>query len=123
MPTDGRIFLISALQILEKENMPVCERAVEFLADKYGTPPIPFASYDPGKAMIGLLPAPVVRLRGIVPFAKLGKLTLVATLNPEDAKLKAEVEKSVGGDCRYYLADASAIEALLAKTFGETEAR
>lgn len=115
-PTDGRIFLISALQILEKENLPLFERATEFLADQYGTPPIPLAAFEPNKGYFGAYPSELVRLRGFVPFAKLGDLTLIATLNPADARLREEIEKV--GPCRFYLGDPSAAEAALAKIYG-----
>lgn len=115
-PTDGRIFLISALQILEKENLPAFERATEFLADQYGTPPIPLAAFEPNKGYFGAYPSELVRMRGFVPFAKLGDLMLIATLNPADERLKAEIEKV--GPCRFYLGDPSAAEAALAKIYG-----
>lgn len=115
-PTDGRIFLVSALQILEKENGPVAERVVEFLADKYGTPPIPLAAFDVNKALIRSFPAELVRQRGLVPFAKLGRFTLVATLNPADEGLRASAEAVT--PCRFYLAEAAAVEAAIEKVYG-----
>lgn len=117
-PTDGRVFLISALQILEKENLPLCERAVEFLADRYGAPPVPLGAFEPNKNLFAAYPERLVKLRGVVPFAKLGDLTLLAVLNPADAKLKAELEKI--SKCRLYLAEPSAVEAALAKIYGST---
>ena len=118
LPTNGRVFLISALQILEKENLTLCEKCIEFLADKCGTPPIPLAGFEPNKQLIGMLPKMLVQLRGVVPFAKLGSLTLVATLNPVDEKLKASAE--VLGPCRFYLADPASVEAMVEKVYGLT---
>ena len=118
VPTDGRIFLVSALQILEKENSALGERVLEFLADKYGTPPIPLAAFDVGKDLIRSFPAELVRLRGLVPFAKLGRFTLVATLNPADEELRAAAEAVA--PCRFFLADATAVEEAIAKAYGET---
>lgn len=118
LPTNGRVFLISALQILEKENLTRCEQCVAFLADKYGTPPIPLAGFEPNKQLIGLLPKNLVQLRGVIPFAKLGSLTLVATLNPADEQLKKACE--VLGTCRFYLADPASVEAMVEKVYGLT---
>ena len=120
MPTDGRVFLISAIQILEKENAGLSERAQEFLADRFGTPPVPLAAFDVKRALVHACPETLVRLRGVVPFAKLGDLTLVATLDPADDRLRASVEAAVG-PCRFFLAEASAVEAVLAKVFAANE--
>lgn len=115
-PTDGRLFLISALQILEKENFPVFEKATEFLADRFGAPPIPLGAFEPVKGLFAPYAETTLRLKGAVPFAKLGDLTLIAVLNPADEELRAELEKA--GPCRFYLADPSAVEAALAKVYG-----
>lgn len=117
-PTDGRVFLISALQILEKENPTLCEKAIEYLADKYGAPPIPLGAFEPNKKLFSAYPERLLKLRGVIPFAQLGGLTLLAVLNPADAKLKAELEKI--SKCRLYLAEPSAVEAALAKIYGST---
>lgn len=118
LPTNGRVFLISALQILEKENMPLSEKCVEFLADKYGMPPIPLGSFEPNKTLFAALPKQMVQLRGVVPFAKLGNLTLYVTLNPVDDKIKSTVEAL--GPCRFYLADPASVESMVDKVFGLT---
>lgn len=120
-PTDGRIFLISALQILEKENPPVCERCVAALADKFGAPPIPLAAFDPPRDLLAKFPPATMRIRGAVPFATLGKAALVALLNPADERLRAEFNEVM--PCRFYLADPSAVESALGKAFAEGEVK
>ena len=116
-PSDGRMFLISALQILEKENQPLCEKAMEFLADKFGTPPIPLAAFETIGPLVKSYPQDLVRQRGIVPFAKLGALTLVATLNPADERLRAAVEAI--GPCRFFVTEPSAVETVIERTYGQ----
>ena len=113
--TTGNVFLISALQILKNENVSLYEKATEFLADRFNTPPIPLAAFDPSPALFKDYPEVVLRLRGAVPFAKIGAETLVAVLNPADAALKTTIEES--GPCRFYLADPSAVEAAIDKVF------
>ncbi len=117
MPTDGRVFLISAIQILEKENVSLAEQAIEFLADRCGTPPVPLGAFGVNRQLIRSYPEELVRFRGVVPFAKLGKFTLVVTLGPTDERLRAAVEAV--GPCRFYLADAAAVEAAIAAAFAE----
>lgn len=116
-PVDGRVFLVSALQILEKENLSLAEKCMAFLADKYGTPPIPLAAFDPPKDLIAKFSSETLRIRGVMPFARLGSLALLAVLNPADEALRAELNAVT--PCRFYLADPSAMEEVAAKVFGE----
>lgn len=117
-PSDGRLFLVSALQILEKENRPAADRALEHLADRCGTPPVPLAAFDIPADLIRSFPQDLVRIRGVVPFARLGGLTLAVTLNPLDEELRAAA--AAVADCRFFLADASAVEAAVGRVYGET---
>lgn len=120
-PTPGQVFLVSALQILEKENPILLERCLAYLADRYGTPPIPLASFEPAKSLIAKFPAYAMRIRGVVPFATIGKDTLVAVLNPADENLRDEF--SAASPCRFYLAMPSAVETMLGKAFPEGEVK
>ena len=113
---EGRIFLISALQILKNENPSLYEKSVEYLADHFNTPPIPLAAFEPPPANFEGYSKRIVRLRGVVPFAKLGNTMLIAVLNPADATLKAELEAA--GPCRLYLANPADMETSLDKVFG-----
>ena len=115
-PIDGRVFLISALHILEKENPTVCEKAIEYLADKYAVTPIPLAAFEPGKDLFVALPPLLAQLRGVVPFAKLGNLMLIVVLNPADDKLREKLESI--GPCRFYIADPASVEAAIEKVYG-----
>jgi len=119
-PTDGRVFLVSALQILEKENPALAERCAAHLADACGAPPVPLAAFDPPADLAAKFPALTMRIRGAVPFAALGKLALVAVLNPADEGLRAEFNAVM--PCRFYLADPSAVEATLGRLFPGKEA-
>jgi hypothetical protein len=119
-PTPGQVFLVSALQILEKENPTVLERCIAYLADRHATPPIPLSSFDPPKGLVSSFPAFAMRIYGAVPFASIGKVALVAVLNPADEHLRAELSAVM--PCRFYLAMPSAVEALLLKAFPSKEA-
>ncbi|MBO7720863.1 MAG: hypothetical protein J6T01_00485 [Kiritimatiellae bacterium] len=115
IPTDGRVFLISAIQILEKENSALAERAIEYLADHFGAPPVPVASFEMNRELAQQFPEALLRIRGVVPFAKIGGITLVATLDPADDRLRTELTGA--GQCRFFISEASAVEKSLAKLF------
>ena len=113
---DGRIFLISARHILKNENATLYEKCLEPLADHFNMPPIPLAAFEPPMSYFKPYSELTLRLRGAVPFAKIGNITLIAILNPTDAALKAALEAV--GPCRFYLADPTAVEATLERVYG-----
>ena len=117
MPTDGRIFLISALSVLEKENSELAEKCIAYLADKGGCPPVPLQAFEPNLELIRQFPAVELRLRGVIPFGKIGNQVLVAILNPLDERLCADLNRVA--KCRFYLALPEAVEKRLAKLFEE----
>ena len=118
-PTAGQMFLVSALQILEKENPAASERCIAYLADRHGSPPVPLAAFEPTKGLVASFPAHVMRIRGAVPFASIGKDALVAVLNPADDSLRAQLSAVM--PCRFYLAMPSSVEAALAKMYPTEE--
>ena len=121
LPDNGRFFLVSALSLLEKENPSACEKALATLADKYGEPPIPLDAFEPDKQLLLKLPDELVRVRGVIPFARLGDLALVATLSPHDAELKKTVVDALGGKVNFFLAEPRLVEAALQKIHPETK--
>ena len=119
VPANGRPFLISALQILEKENVTLGEKCMENMADVSGAPPIPLGAYEISKERLARYPEWLIRQRGVIPFAEIGGKTLVAVLNPLDPKLKSEVEAV--GPCKLFVASSTAVEEVLDKVYGATE--
>ena len=119
-PTHGQVFLVSALQILEKENPTALERCIAYLADRHATPPVPLSAFEPPKGVVSAFPALAMRIHGAVPFASIGKEALVAVLNPADEQLRAELSAVM--PCRFYMAMPSAVEAALGKLYSETSA-
>ena len=120
-PDNGRLLLVSALSSLEKEKPDACEKAIAALADKYDTPPVPLDAFEPDKALLKKLPEELVRVRGIVPFARLGDLALVVTLSPHDAHLRKAVSDALDGKVQFYLAEPRLVEAALQKIYPETK--
>ena len=112
-------FLVSALALIEKDSTAASETAVAAVADEAGAPPIPLEAFSIQDDLLQMLPESIVRVRGVLPFAKLGDTLLVATLNPLDASLKHQIEASVGCPCRFYMAHPRTMEELLDRLFSE----
>ena len=112
-------FLVSTLSEIEKESTATAEAASAFLADEVGAPPIPLEAFPAVKELSQTLPDSIVRVRGVLPFAKLGNTLLVATLNPFDDALKKQVESAAGAPCRFYIANPRTMETTLDRLFSE----
>jgi len=121
LPENGRLYLVSALSLLEKERPDACEKAIAQLADKYGDVPVPLDAFEPDKALLQKLPDELVRVRGVIPFARLGDLVLVVTLSPHDTKLKKAVSDALAAKTDFYLAEPRLVEAALQKIYPETK--
>ena len=119
LPEATRPFLVSALAILEKESGGIGEKAAVYMADAASAPPIPLQAFMPSAALVKQLPEEIVRVRGAVPFGRLGDTLLVAVLNPLDTAFHAEVERLAGCPCRFFLADPHTTEDVLEKYFAE----
>lgn len=112
--------LVSALAFVAHERHDDCEKAVAKLADKYGMPPVPLAAFDPDAALAAKLPEALVRVRGVVPFARVGQTTLVAFLSPQDAALRRTVSGAFApGPVRFFLAEPSDVETVVARLWPE----
>ena len=60
-----------------------------------------------------------MRVRGVLPFAKIGNTLLIATLNPFDDALKQQIESAAGAPCRFFLAHPRTMETTLDRLFAE----
>lgn len=120
LPEATRPFLVSALSILYKESTSAGEKAAAFVADATETPPIPLEAFTPSPELLKALPENLIRIRGAVPFAKLGDTLLVALLNPMDEALRKDIERRTGG-CRFFLAHPAMAEEVLEKLYAEQE--
>lgn len=117
LPESSIPFLVSALAFLEKENIALAELCASHVADSSGCPPVPLASFDIPQKLRDILPEPLVKVRGAVPFAELGDVLLVALINPMDDKLRQKVEAAAGRHCRFFLCPPGAAEPVLDKLF------
>lgn len=121
VPFAGRLFLVSALAILEKENPGLGEKCIACLADAANTPPIPFEAFDLNRDLVRVFPEPIVRIRGAVPFAKLGSTLLVTLPNPHDEVLLEYLVKTAACPVRFYLADPRVLEEKLEAFYAPKE--
>lgn len=121
LPDNGRLFLVSALAMLEKEKPEVCEQVIARLADETGAVPIPLDAFDPDRQLTLKLPVELVRLRGVIPFARISETALVATLAPQDAALRQKVTALLGCPTRFFLAEPRLVESALEKLFPESK--
>ncbi len=112
-------FLVSTLSEIEKENTSTAEAAAAFLADETGVPPIPLEAYSISDELSQTLPDSIMRVRGVLPFAKLGNTLLIATLNSFDDALRQQVESAAGAPCRFFLAHPRTMETTLDRIFSE----
>jgi len=114
-------FLISALSILEKENLPGAAEAQAAVADAAHAPPVPLDAFELVPGDVRKLPERLVRLRGVVPFAKLGAEWAVAVLNPLDGTLKDEISEALEAKCHFFLTPPDAMERALLRLFAKEE--
>jgi len=120
-PENEGEFLISALAILEKENLPGATDAFLAVADAAHAPPVPLEAFELKPKEFEKLPERLIRVRGVVPFAKLKDEWAVAVLNPLDETLKREIAEELGAKCHFFLALPAAVEKAIAG-LGEEEA-
>jgi len=121
LPTAQGDFLISALYILEKENLTGAADAVAAVADAALAPPVPLESFELVPADVRRLPEKLVKVRGTVPFAKLGNEWAVAVLNPLDEVLREEIETALGAKCHFFVAPPATVEKVLERIFADEE--
>jgi len=121
MPSAQGDFLVSALLILEKENLTGSADAVAAVADAAHAPPIPLESFEIVPGNVRKLPERLVRVCGVIPFAQLGIEWAVAMLNPLDESLRIEVTEALGARCHFFLAMPASVEKVLERVFRSEE--
>ena len=110
MSDNGRASLVSALYFLEREKGDVFEGTLAKLCDEYGEPPVPLEVFTPDRKLTEKLGEGLVKTRGVIPFATLGKLVLVAYLSPHDDGLRRKVERLLEAKARFFIAMPEAVE-------------
>ena len=106
---------VSVLHLYHDRQIPQIDRILSFATAKSGAPLLPLASFDPQAAAYGLLPLDYLTIKGVLPFEVMSRDLLVATLNPLNGKLKAELERLTGRRCHFYLVLPAEFDAALEK--------
>lgn len=119
---NGSASLVSALYFVEREKGDVFEGVLAKLCDEYKEPPVPLDSFSPDRGLAEKLGQDFVKTRGVVPFAVLGKLALVAYLSPHDSALKGRVAEKLGMKVRFYLAVPETVEKAVEAMWPKEEA-
>ncbi|MDD2710327.1 MAG: hypothetical protein PHV34_20280 [Verrucomicrobiae bacterium] len=91
------------LSIMTEHGIASTEKILSFLTEKTRLPYIPLNIYDvePNRAM--LLERDFCLKHMVLVFDQISKATLVATVNPFDARAKHEVESTIKGRIQWYL--------------------
>ncbi len=121
LPESENPYLVSALATIEKEHPEILEKMIARVADKYGFVPIPLDVFEVDKDLAKRVPEVLMKVRGVMPFAKLGELVLVVILSPHDAELRRAVSDAIGAPVRFYLAEPAAVRAAIKKVYPDGE--
>lgn len=110
MSDNGRASLVSALYFIERDRSDAFEGVLAKLCDEYREPPVPLEAFTPDRKLAMKLGEELVKTRGVIPFATIGRLVLIAYVSPHDVALKEKVELLLGSKVRFYLALPESIE-------------
>lgn len=102
-PAPRGAFLVSALGLLEEHHPELSDLAFEDHRKKCGLAPVPVELFDIGRNPFSVLPENFVKVKGVLPFGKIGGEHLVALLNGANKDLRDEVEKMAGAPCHFFL--------------------
>ena len=106
---------VSVLHLFHDRQIPNIDRVLAFASEKSGAPLLPLTSFDPQIGAFGLLPLDYMIIKGVIPFEMMSNDLLVATLNPMNEQLLAELEKLTGRRCHLYLVQPPEFDATLDK--------
>lgn len=104
---------ISALLSLHNINPGKAEEALLYLIKHSGLVPIRLDVFAISKEMVDTLPTVYIRIRGAFPFGIQKNSLMVALLNPEDRKMREEIEEMAQCPCSFFLAHPAYIESAL----------
>ncbi len=105
------------IQQLAEKNMMNIEKSLKLLIDKSRLAYLPLELYDVHIDTARAYPAALCRRWCILPFDRIGKLVLVATTNPFNARAVKELQDAVPGRVQWYLAAPNDLTREIKKTF------
>ena len=104
----------SALHVMADRAFGDIGQALLFLSQDADVPLLPLARFQPQIDVASQLPDAMTVRRGVLAFDALDETLMVATLNPYDLELQAEVRERTGRNCNFYLVGPSDFDAAVA---------
>ncbi len=109
--------LVSAISLLDEQHPEYTTIAFEDLQRLSKLPPIPLELFEVLPATVGELPVEYVKVKGVIPFARVGAECLVGVLNPVSLALRKEIETITGRTCHFFLVHPAAWRELVDRLF------
>lgn len=104
---------VTVLHVLNDRAFKSLQRVLVFLSRESGVPVISLADFELNRAAVTLLPGTFRQQRGALPFDLIGEEVMIAVLNPCNAELRGEVEKTIGRPCHFFLVESLDYDAAL----------
>ena len=114
-PVSETPVLISALALLDEQHPELTDRLMEAMQRASDMPVIPLELFDVTPAAAGLFNPAYVHVKGVLPFALLGKEALIAVLNPLNPALLEETVARAGRPCHFFFAHPRSWQQVAAK--------
>jgi len=106
---------VSVMHVLHDRGFKGIEKVIRFLCKDSGLSFIPLSSFEFQKENAKLLPLSFAASRGALVFELMGDDALVALLNPYDTELRAEIKRTLGKVCHFYIVTAEEYDGFLEK--------
>lgn len=100
---DGHLSTVSVLHALEGRAFSGMERVMGFVSREAKTPIISLQSFDLQPVAVALLSREFAIRRGALVFELLKDDALVAVMNPFDLSLRADIERTTGRACHFFM--------------------
>ena len=102
-PVSERPQLIAALSLLDDQHPEWTDRVMCELQKMSKMPAIPLELFNYKNVMFTGISSSYIRIRGVIPFAKMADEYLVGILNPLDKTLQQDVARRSGSACHFFL--------------------
>ena len=106
------------VQLLADEQIAKLDEIVSVLVDRSGLPYLPLANYDVDRDAACLLPREYCFANCVVPFDVISRSALIATINPFDTSMRAQVEGMLPYNVFWYVASPLDIYMALRRAHG-----
>jgi type IV pilus assembly protein PilB len=109
--------------VLLQKRLLTEPQLVEVLARQTGSPAIDVSAVEPEPDVVAKVPADLARRHRCVPVKQNGKIIHVAMVNPQDDRALDDLSFKTGCTIKTFVAGPQAIEAALARVYGDGAAK